>query len=114
MSKISYGIYFLLLLAFAIYSSTSVFIKLAALHPIMSLPFFIFYSFAILALGIYAVLWQIILKKMPLSVAFMSKSITIIFGLSVAYFLFSEIVTINNLIGSLFIITGIILLPWKR
>ncbi len=114
MSSPSYGIYCLLLLAFLVYSATSIFMKLAALQSTASLPFLMFYGLAILTLAIYAILWQIVLKRMSLSVAFMAKSITIILGLLVAHFLFSEVVTKNNLIGSLFIIGGIILLPWEE
>lgn len=103
----------LLLLAFLVYSCESVFVKLASYYSIFSIEYLLFFGFAIAVLGIYAVLWQIVLKSMPLSLAFNSKSITVVIILLFAHFLFGEEITIKNVIGSALIIGGIILMPHK-
>lgn len=105
---------FLLLFAFIIYSSTSIFMKLASYEDVLSYKFFMFYSMAVIVLGIYAIIWQIVLKRIPLTIAFMSKSITIVFAMLIARFIFSENISINNIIGAGFVIIGIILLPFKK
>ena len=104
----------ILLLAFLLYSCTSVFMKLASYEDILSYKFYLFYFIAILILGLYAVLWQISLKRIPLTIAFMTKSTTIIFTMIIAHFIFQENISMNNLIGAGLIILGIILLPFKQ
>jgi multidrug transporter EmrE-like cation transporter len=103
----------LLLLAFVVYSCESVFVKLASNFQIFSIEYLLFFGLAIAVLGIYAVLWQIVLKQMPLSLAFNSKSITVVIILLFARFLFGEEITIKNMVGSSLIIGGIILMPHK-
>ena len=104
----------LLLVTFIIFSTTGIFMKLASLEEPLSWPFLFYYCCELGVVAIYAVLWQLVLKKIPLTIAFMSKSITIVFSLLIAHILFSESITTNNIIGSLVIISGIIILGWKK
>ena len=87
--------------------------KLASMEEFLSIHFCIFYGIELGIILLYAVLWQIILKKVPLTIAYMSKSITIVFNLFIAHFIFSESININNIIGAVVIISGIICLGWK-
>ena len=103
----------LMLIAFLVYSTTGIFMKMSSTKDLFSTAFILYYGLAITVIAIYAVLWQIILKSVPLTIAFMSKSITIVFGLLFAHFLFAESITTNNIIGILVIISGIIVLGWK-
>ena len=105
---------FILIFAFVVYSCTSIFMKIASFKDVFSYEFFLFYFISILVLGIYAVLWQIALKKIPLSIAFMSKSITLVFAMIIAHFVFQERISLNNLIGASIVVVGIILLPFKK
>ena len=104
----------LMSIAFMIYSTTGIFMKLASFEPFLSIPFCIYYAIALGVIAVYAILWQIILKKVPLAIAFMSKSITIVFALLIAHFIFAETITTNNVIGSLIIISGIVYLNWNK
>jgi len=106
--------YLFLLIAFIIFSLSGAFLKLASREEFATYSFFIYFSLTICIVGIYAILWQIILKKVPLAIAFMSKSITIVFALLIAHFIFEETITINNIIGSFIIISGIIYLNWNK
>lgn len=60
-------------------------------------------------LGVYAVLWQQVIKRMPLSMAYMFKGTSLIFVLLISALLFGESITTNNLIGSAVIVFGIVL-----
>lgn len=104
----------LLIGAFVVYSCESIFVKLAAEHQLFSPLFLLFYGLAIVVLAIYAVLWQIILKSTPLNIAFNCKSLTVVFILLIAHFLFKETITIHNILGSLCILAGIVMLPLKQ
>jgi drug/metabolite transporter (DMT)-like permease len=104
----------LLAAAFLVYSSESIFIKLASNEETMSVSFIMYYGLAICVLGVYAVLWQFVLKRIPLSIAFMCKSITLIIILLIAHVLFGESITLSNTLGSGIILSGIILLAWEK
>lgn len=64
---------------------------------------------AIGVMSVYAILWQQIIKRMPLSTAYMFKGTSLIFILLVSVLLFGEAITLNNVIGSVIIIMGIVL-----
>jgi drug/metabolite transporter (DMT)-like permease len=62
----------------------------------------------ILCLGLYAVLWQKILATVPLGVAYLSKSLTIVLVLLCSSLVFGEIITLNNILGTGLILLGLI------
>lgn len=64
---------------------------------------------AIGVMGLYAVLWQQVLKRIELSLAYMFKGTSIVFIMILAYVLFGEPITWNNILGSTIIIIGIVL-----
>lgn len=99
---------FLLFVAFLVYSTTGVFSKITSFEEFLSFRYFSFFSLVVLSIAIYAVLWQIILRNVPLTQAFIFKSITVPFSLLFAYFIFNEDLTWNNLVGAAFIIAGIV------
>ena len=80
----------------------------------MSINYILFLGAVVAALGIYAMLWQKVLAVMPLSRAFLYKSITIVIALLICHFLFDESISINNIIGAGIIISGIVVLSWKE
>ena len=63
----------------------------------------------ILLLGIYAVIWQQVLKHLPLVFAYANKAVTVIWGLLWGYLIFSEEVTPNKVLGAVIVIAGIVM-----
>ena len=63
----------------------------------------------VLVLGLYAILWQQVIKRMPISTAFLFKGTTLLFALLISFFLFGEPITWMNGIGAILIIGGITL-----
>ena len=116
MDKRNFKTTYLLLLpvAFFIYSSTGVFMKLASMHQMLSTQYLLYFAFVIIAMGIYAVLWQIILKKLALSRAYLFKSLAVLFSLFFAWSIFHEIVTLKNIVGCALIIAGIVLNSYRQ
>lgn len=100
-----------LLLVFAVYSSYEIFIKVASQYEFLTFRFCLFFTCALGVIFIYAILWQIVLKHSPLSTAYMMKSVTIVYGMLIASIVFGEKISWNNILGCLFIITGIVTLP---
>ena len=99
--------YGLLLLAVVVYSCCSLCSKLASGYPFFSWEFILFYGLSILVLGVYAVLWQFVLKQFELSVAYSSKPISMLLSMIWGIVLFHESVSWNMLLGAAIIILGI-------
>ena len=64
---------------------------------------------AIGVMVLYAVLWQQVLKRIELSLAYMFKGTSIVFVMLLACVIFGEKITWNNIIGAIIIIIGIVL-----
>ena len=101
--------YVLLHLLLFFFSFCGVFSKLASGYDFLSWQFCVFYGISIFILGIYAILWQQIIKKMPLVIAFLNKAVTIIWGMIWGAIIFRETITLNMIIGCIIVIIGIIL-----
>ena len=76
----------------------------------MSWPYILWFCGAVAIIGIYAILWQQVLRRIELSSAYLFKGSTLVFTMLFAALLFGETITIPNIIGSVIIITGITLL----
>lgn len=101
-------------LLFLMYSAIAVLAKFAAKEDVFSLPFFLYMGAVIAILFVYAVLWQQILKTVPLTVAYSSKAVTVIWGIFFGIFIFGEQVTAGTLLGSVMIIEGIIIISFNK
>lgn len=106
--------FLLLCLCFLIASSSGVFLKLASMYEFLSFQYFFYFGMTILVMGIYAVLWQKVLKLIPLNKAYLYKSSGIGISLMYAYIIFDENITIYNILGCTMIIAGIMILSYNR
>lgn len=89
-----------------IYTLSTVAAKFASGAEFLSLKFIICYGIEILILGIYAILWQQIIKRFDLSVAYANRAIGLLWSLVWATLFFNEVVTIKNVIGVIIVIIG--------
>lgn len=92
-----------------LYAGSSVFSKFASQQEFLSLNYCLGIASAIGVMGAYAICWQQILKRVELSTAYMFKGTSLIFIMLFALALFSEQITLMNIIGAAVIITGITL-----
>ena len=90
-----------------LFSFCAVFSKLAAQNEFLSLKFIVFYGMSILILGIYAILWQQILKKFNLTTAFFNKAVVVIWGMLWGAIFFQEKITIKMIIGVIIVLIGV-------
>ena len=95
-----------------LYACVGVFTKYASQQEFMSWNFMLGVMGAIGVMGLYAMLWQQILKRVELSVAYMFKGTSIIFVMLLACLLFGEQITWNNILGTIIIIAGIVLFAY--
>ncbi len=97
---------FFLQLVVIIYTLAGVSAKFASFEEFLSFKFILLYGLEILILGIYAVLWQQIIKSIDLSVAYANRSMALLWSMLWAFIIFQEKITIRNLLGVIIVITG--------
>ena len=93
-----------------IYSLTTVISKLVSNYDFLSKEFILFYLLDFAVLGIYAILWQQLLKRFELSIAYTNKAMTLLWSLLWSVILFHQGVTMAKLLGVLMVIAGTIVL----
>ena len=72
-----YRAFILLHLLLLIYSFSNVFSKLAAGEAFLSMRFCLFYGASLGLLAVYALGWQQVIRRMPLTTAFAHKAATV-------------------------------------
>lgn len=90
----------------AIYTMSGVAGKVAAGNDFLSFKFILFYGIEILILGVYALLWQQIIKKFDLSIAYANRSIALLWSMLWAVIFFHEEISVQNIIGVGIVIVG--------
>lgn len=89
-------------------SFSSVFLKLAGQEGGLTPRYVFFYLCAIGVMGIYAIAWQLILEKLPLTTAYLRKGVTYVLIFIWAAVIFGEQITIQQIIGIIIIIAGMV------
>lgn len=92
-----------------LYACVTIFTKYASQQEMMSLSYLFGLGGAIAVIGVYAVLWQQVLRHIELSTAYMFKGTSLVFVMLLATLLFDETITWMNVLGAVIIITGITL-----
>lgn len=92
-----------------IYACTGIFTKMASRQEMMSWLYVLWLVGAIGVMGLYAILWQQVIRRVPITTAYMFKGTGVVFGLLIAGLVLREPITVNNIIGSAIVITGVTL-----
>lgn len=99
----------LLHLLLMVYSMSGICSKMASRQNFLSGKFCFYYGLIILLLGFYAVGWQQIIKRLPLTMAFANKAVTVVWGLVWGCLFFHESITLGKVIGVVLVIVGVII-----
>ena len=99
----------LLHLMMLLYAGSTVLSKLAAGEEPLSVPFLLYYAGEIVLLGAYALGWQQVIKRLPLTTAYANKAVTVVWGLLAGMLFFGERLTPGRVIGALLAIAGVVL-----
>ena len=102
-------IYIVLIGINMLYACVSLFTKYASQQEFISWNYMCGLIGAVCVMGLYAVLWQQVLKRIELSLAYMFKGSSLIFVMLLANVIFGEQITWNNVVGAIIIISGIVL-----
>ena len=106
--------------AVVVYTGSSVCSKIASSHP-GSITLFgltlhwlswtgvLWVFLELCCLGAYAVFWQQIIKRLPLTTAFANKAVTVVWGIVWGALFFGEAITLGKVLGAALVISGVIL-----
>lgn len=103
--KTLFGLHLLLM----VYSVSGIFSKLASQQSFLSWPFVLYYGAIIALLGVYAIGWQQIIKRLPLTTAFANRAVAVVWGIIWGVVFFGESVTVYKMVGAIFVIGGVAL-----
>lgn len=104
--------YIYLHLSILLFSFTSVFTKLASTeynkNGIYGWKLYLFLFLMLLNCFVYALVWQKIISRFELSVAYANKSVYLIWTQIWAVLIFHEVLTIQNIIGLMIVLAGVL------
>lgn len=106
--------FLILFSGFLIYSFSGVVAKSSSAADLFSWSTLIRFLGVLALLGIYSAFWQVSLKYIPLSTAFLCKGSVVVFSLIWAVIIFGEKITTTNLLGATLIIIGILVMAHER
>ena len=72
--------------------------------------FMFFFGMEFLMLGVYAVLWQQMIKRFELSAAYANRSMALVWSMVWAAVYFGNTITVKNITGVLLIVAGIVII----
>lgn len=102
------NVYILALVAIVFESLSSSVLKLGGQYPFFSPMYLGFFGVALIIMAIYALAWQLILERLPLTTAYLRKGLTYTLIFVWAAVFFHEVITLKQVIGMAVIIIGMV------
>lgn len=100
---------FVLHLMLLMYSISDILSKSAGFAVFPSWQFFLLYAGVIVILGLYAIGWQQILARLPLTTAYSNRAVVVVWGIIWGVLFFGEAITWQKIVGAALIIAGVVL-----
>lgn len=95
-------------IAIFIMSFSGVFSKMASKYPFLSVRFVLFYGASVLILAVYAIVWQQILRRVDLTVAYSNRALSVVWSMIWGILLFQEVISPRMFLGAIIIMIGIL------
>ena len=91
------------------FSLGGIFSKLASKQPFLSLKFILCYGALLFIMFVYAIGWQQVIKRLPLTMAYANRAVTIVWGIIWGLLFFNEKLNVGKIIGAVIVIVGVLL-----
>ena len=91
------------------FSLGGIFSKLASKQSFLSLKFILCYGSLLFIMFVYAIGWQQIIKRLPLTMAYANRAVTIVWGIIWGLLFFNEKLNLGKIIGAVIVIAGVLL-----
>lgn len=98
----------LLQLSVLVYSLSTVAANMASKYDFLSVKYILFFGLEFVILATYAVLWQQIIKKFQLSIAYANKAMMLLWSMLWNYLIFSQGITPGKVAGVLLVMGGVV------
>ncbi|RKM57841.1 transporter [Butyrivibrio sp. CB08] len=108
--KIKPADFLLLQLSVLVYSLSTVAANMASKQAFLSWGYILFFGLEFVILAVYAILWQQIIKKFQLSIAYANKSMTLLWSMLWNFLIFSQGITPGKVAGVLLVMAGVIVM----
>lgn len=102
--------YLILNLILLFYSLSGICSKTASGKQFLSFEFILFYGLVLFILAVYAILWQQVIKRIPLNIAYANKAVTLVWGMVWGAVVFKEHISLANIIGAVIVLAGVLLM----
>ncbi|HAS21331.1 MAG TPA: transporter [Lachnospiraceae bacterium] len=102
------NVFILAFIAIFLESLTSACLKIGGRYGFLSTGYFVWFIIAVVLLGVYAVIWQLILERLPLTTAYLRRGISYILIFVWAILIFGETITLQQIIGIVVITIGMV------
>ncbi len=93
-----------------IYTLSGIMSKNASANGAYPVKFLMFFSLEFLLLAVYAVLWQQMIKRFELSVAYANRSMAVLWSMLWAVLFFQDEITVKNIIGVVLVTAGTVII----
>ncbi len=97
-----------------IYTFASIFAKLASAESFLSIRFLLFTGLELVVLFGYALLWQQVIKKTELSVAYANREMYLFWSLLWAVLFFQNEITPANIFGCVLVVIGTLVITQEE
>ena len=100
----------LLEVSVVVYSLSTVAANMASKQEFLSLKYILFFGLDFCILGVYAILWQQVIKKFQLSIAYANKAVTLLWSMLWNFIIFSQGITPGKVAGVLLVMVGVVVM----
>lgn len=99
--------------AVMIYSLSTLAANFASKYDFLSPKYILFFGLDFFILAVYAILWQQIIKKFQLSIAYANKALTLMWSMLWNFLILSQGITVKKVIGVLIVVAGVIVMNYS-
>lgn len=108
--RISIADILLLQSAVVVYSLSTVAANLASKYEFLSTGYILFFGLEFVILAAYALIWQQMIKRFQLSVAYANKALTLMWSMLWNFIIFSQGITPFKVVGVLLVVIGVMIM----
>lgn len=101
--------FWLLQAGYFVFSLCGVSLKFASQYPVFSKEFFLLYAAGLFCVLCFALIWQQVLRAYELMIAYAWRGILFLWTFLWAVLFFGESVTMRNVLGSVVVLCGLLL-----
>ena len=100
--------------AVMIYSLSTLAANFASQYDFLSPKYILFFGLDFVILAIYAIVWQQIIKRFQLSIAYANKALTLMWSMLWNFLILSQGITVKKVIGVIIVVAGVIVMNYAE